>query len=164
MRIERIKERIPIVLKFINFEEFLKDILQNLYSFENINTIVKNFNLNINNIEKYWLNNPDLRLTQVLINLDIIPNFPGSWYYIEETDWLIKNNYCKFEDINFWGKRLDINNKLLSETKWILLKDLSMDHIESILSFVEKNNINIKPEYKKYFKQRLSKNNELSVD
>lgn len=35
-------------------------------------------------IEKFWLENPDLRFTQVLVNMNIIPNFPGMWYYKED--------------------------------------------------------------------------------
>lgn len=35
-------------------------------------------------IEKFWLKHPELRFTQVLVNLDIIPNFPGMWYYKED--------------------------------------------------------------------------------
>ncbi len=35
-------------------------------------------------IEEFWLKNPDLRFTQVLVNMDIIPNFPGMWYYKED--------------------------------------------------------------------------------
>ena len=41
-------------------------------------------------IENCWLENPDLRFTQVLICTGIIPNFPGMWYYREEED-IIKN-------------------------------------------------------------------------
>ena len=36
-------------------------------------------------IEKFWKEHPDLRFTQVLVNMNIIPNFPGSWYYKEDT-------------------------------------------------------------------------------
>ena len=35
-------------------------------------------------IERYWDKNPDMRLTQVLVNNHIIPNFPGHWYYLED--------------------------------------------------------------------------------
>ena len=35
-------------------------------------------------IEEYWLEFPDLRFTQVLVNMNIIPNFPGNWYYKED--------------------------------------------------------------------------------
>ena len=35
-------------------------------------------------IEKYWMKNPDLRFTQVIVSMEIIPNFPGMWYYKED--------------------------------------------------------------------------------
>lgn len=35
-------------------------------------------------IEEFWLENPDLRFTQILVNLKIIPNFHGMWYYKED--------------------------------------------------------------------------------
>jgi len=38
----------------------------------------------LRSIEMYWDKNPDLRLTQVLVNLGLIPNFPGFWYYLED--------------------------------------------------------------------------------
>ena len=35
-------------------------------------------------IEDKWTKNQDWRLTQVLVNTGIIPNFPGFWYYLED--------------------------------------------------------------------------------
>lgn len=40
------------------------------------------------NIREYWKNYPDLRFTQVLVNLNFIPYLPGFWYYAEEADLL----------------------------------------------------------------------------
>lgn len=43
-------------------------------------------------VEKFWLENPDLRFSQVLVILGIIPNIPGFWYYMEEDEILKQLN------------------------------------------------------------------------
>src|SRR6056297_2577767 len=52
-------------------------------------------------IKKFWLNNPDLRFSQVLVTLDIIPNIPGSWYYKEEDE--ILNELYPTQNIKNYG-------------------------------------------------------------
>ena len=101
---------------------------------------------NIKIIGTYWIKNPDQRLTQVLVNTGSIANFPGLWYYVEETDWLVKNKYLKFEDIHFWGRNFTKDGKKLKETEFVLLKDLTNSHIKNILRDVSEINQN----YKKY--------------
>ena len=60
-------------------------------------------------------------------------NYPGTYYSIVESDWLVENGYCKFRDIKFWGNNYDKNMKLLKKTKWRLIKDMNTDHIRAIL-------------------------------
>lgn len=76
--------RIPKILKNINLFEFIKsfNIFRTDDEIKQWLTVI-----NMEMLEDYWLKNPDLRLTQVLVNLNIIPNAPGVWYYIEETEW-----------------------------------------------------------------------------
>jgi hypothetical protein len=76
--------RIPKILKNINLFEFIKSF-NIFYTDDEIKQRLKVINMEM--LEDYWLKNPDLRLTQVLVNLNIIPNVPGVWYYIEETEW-----------------------------------------------------------------------------
>lgn len=40
-------------------------------------------------IRSYWKKNPDLRFSQVLIGFGF-PNFPGTWFYMEEDEILEK--------------------------------------------------------------------------
>lgn len=37
-------------------------------------------------IREFWKENPDLRFSQVLICLELLPNIPGFWYYMEEDE------------------------------------------------------------------------------
>ena len=39
-------------------------------------------------LEETWKANPDWRLTQLLVNTAVIPNFPGHWYYAEDDELL----------------------------------------------------------------------------
>ena len=52
-------------------------------------------------IKKFWIDNPDLRFSQVLVTLDIIPNIPGSWYYKEEDE--ILNELYPTQNIKNYG-------------------------------------------------------------
>lgn len=44
-------------------------------------------------LQHIWLSFPDLRFTQLCVTLRLIPNIPGSWYYIEDDELLKLNNY-----------------------------------------------------------------------
>ena len=142
-------QRIPIVLKNINLFDFIKSF--NIFQTDNdIKLCLKDVNMQI--LKKFWLDNYDLRLTQVLVNLDIIPNYLGTWYYTEETNWLVEHKILKFEEIHFWTSILDKNNKKLKKPKVILLKNMKIDHIQAI---VDNFSIKINKDYLKYFKKRL---------
>jgi len=143
----RCKERIPIILEHIDWYDFIlkSGYIDALYKpkdtgyLPNINfppryiesiilKIVKKCKINVNQIYAFWLDNPDLRLIQVLISMDIIENVPGIWFYCEETEYMITSHILKPE--LFWvsyGKDGD------QELKHILLKDMETDHIEACL-------------------------------
>lgn len=134
----RLIERIPIVLEHINWEHFL------IY----INAIPKNIKIDdsiISNIRTYWTKYPDLRLVQVLINLNIIYDCK---YFIEETDYLLDCKYIKPEDILFWGTYGKDGN---SPIKYITLNNMDSDHIENCLI----NQHKISPQYEKIMKKIL---------
>jgi hypothetical protein len=132
-------KRIPIVLKHL--DKFL-------YSFN-----IDYEKINKKQLKLYWTNNPDLRLTQALINLNMISD---GWYWIvEEVDFLIMEEILKFEEIHFWGNNYDEKGKKLRKTKWILLKDLDISHIENILKYFDENSLDLNEEYKKYFLKRI---------
>ena len=95
----RIKERIPIILNKINWFDFI----QYLDCFDNPQEIANKCIAEKKIIEEFWMDNPDLRLTQVLVVKDIVSNAFGTWYYKEEVDYMIKNKFVKPEELLFWG-------------------------------------------------------------
>jgi len=86
-------------------------------------------------IKKYWLENQDLRFTQVLINMGYIPNYPGSWYYKEDYDTFMQSGNAP-RDVLFWGQNYDRDMERLPETKWLLIRDMIIDHIKAVIAFM----------------------------
>lgn len=125
----RPKERIPIVLKLIDWAHFLDYI--------GTDSLMEDVTLNLKVIKDYWNINPDQRLVQVLINLDIIDtNTSYLKYHLEETDYLIENGFVKPEKILFWGTYGKDGKQPL---KYIPLDDMDSGHIEAVLK-TQKNN------------------------
>lgn len=120
----RPKERIPLFMKLVNLDKLaerwktLPDLLKTV--------IIKD------EVEKYWLENYDQRIGQVLINLCLIPDGFNIWLD-EETDILIGQGIEPREFL-FWGSIYDKNMKRLEETKYRLIKDIETNHINNILS------------------------------
>lgn len=102
-------------------------------------------------ITKYWLENPDQRFGQLLINLQIVPD--GKYWNTEEVDWLVEKQYFTWDELHYWGRNYTKDNVKLDKTEWIRLKDLEKDHIENIL----KSNLvkMLSKRYSDYFKLRL---------
>ena len=143
----------------------LKLLFQNkiLYHFLGTNTPgwAKKLHENWDLIEKEWLKSPDQRFGQLLSNLGLVPKDIEDYIWnIEEDDWLIKNGYCNIEDIKFWGVNYYKNGKQRKTTKFILLKDLDIDHIQNIIKFFEKyNTLDFLPkDYLEYFNKRINDN------
>jgi len=147
--------RIPICLKLLSNGNILMRFL-NTKSKDSIRTITDNWEL----IIKTWNEYPDLRFGQLLCNLRLIPDIDieNHIWNVEEDDWLVRNNYCNFEDIKFWGSIYDEHNNKRSEIKYILLKDLTDSHIEGIIKWFRDHNeeARIHKEYLRYFKKRIS--------
>ena len=151
----RNSKRIPICLKLL-FQN------QILYHFLGTDTSgwAKKLHENWDLIEKEWLKSPDQRFGQLLSNLGLVSK--EIEYYIwnieKEDDWLIQNGYCDIEDIKFWGINYYKNGKKRKTTKFILLKDLDIDHIQNIIKFFEKyNTLDFLPkDYLKYFNKRIN--------
>lgn len=148
----RNKKRIPIVLNKIDWKLFISDNLE--LNEKQTNLLVNKINDNIQGITNYWNNNPDLRLGQMLIIQGYLPeNY--KLFQVEETEWLVENNLCKFEEINFWGRTRDEFNNKLPQIEYILLKDVNDAHISAILDWCEDHNIKINKNYKEYFENRV---------
>ena len=150
----RNSKRIPICLKLL----FQNKIL---YHFLGTDTSgwAKKLHENWNLIEKEWLKSPDQRFGQLLSNLGLVSKeIENHIWNIEEDDWLIKNDYCKIEDIKFWGVNYYKNGKQRKSTKYKLLKDLDTDHIKNIIKFFEDQNSlhRLNKEYLEYFNNKIN--------
>jgi hypothetical protein len=149
----RRKERIPLVLAKLDFAEFITD-----FKFINNPTHIAS-EIDKNALRDFWFKNPDLRLTQVLVQMNYIPNALGMWYYYDECNWLIEKGYYKWEELHFWGVNYDKDNKRLPETIFKPLCELTSDHIQNILEWFAKKPSSIQPtqEYMDYFRSRVIK-------
>ena len=107
-------------------------------------------------IQKFWKKNPDLRISQVLINLNVIPNIPGIWYYDEESKLLINQGYPP-EECLFWTSIFNQNNELLDKPITRLIVDLKPTHIKNIITYMTKRKKILSQEYKQAFKNVLTK-------
>jgi len=129
--IERIDILSPLLLENVN--ELIHKIpdLNKYIEVESTITVIED---NWEDIIESWKENQDLRFFQLLIMLEYIPNIPGSWFYIEEDQWLIKNKLAKSEDILLWGNNYDVDNVRLPETIWKPISSLNTSHIQAILN------------------------------
>lgn len=144
----RYKERIPIFLEHINGK--LTFIVVNIWKIKSEISDIKPIYENKKIIKNFWLKNPDLRFSQVLINLGIIPNIPGFWYYIEE-DEILEKLEIEPREYLLWGQNYDKNMNLLPSTIYKPIKDLETDHIQAILDGGYTKN----PKYIKCFEEEL---------
>jgi len=90
--------RIAIILKELKNSENKKKLLE--YWFTPPEGVQLSFNHPLNSIDEiikiweekeedfqlFWANNTDLRLPQVLINIGIMPNYPGFYYHKEDEE------------------------------------------------------------------------------
>ena len=150
----RNKLRIPICLKLL----FQNKIL---YHFLGTDTSgwAKKLHENWDLIEKEWLKSPNQRVGQLLSNLGLVSKeIENHIWNIEEDDWLIQNGYCNIEDISFWGVNYYKNGKKRKTTKFVLLKNLDVDHIKNIIKFFEDQNMlhKLNKDYLEYFNKRIN--------
>lgn len=124
-------ERIPIFLDLISgrFIEIFNDIwkLTDRVDFHPSSDL-----RSIDKIKEFWLENPDLRFSQVLVNLGIIPNLPGFWYYIEENE-ILEQLGIEPREYLLWGQVFDKDMNRLPEPIYRPIKDLETGHIQAIL-------------------------------
>jgi len=142
-------ERIPIIMGCIDWQDYI-DFLTLKLSKDDLEQIVQTCYEKTNEIRNYWLENPDQRLTQVLVNIGIVSNLEGAWYYIEETAYILEKKILKPEQILFWGSYGKSENEKLHH---ILIKNMDTVHIEACLSTQK----NMNPLYKKAMTNVLRK-------
>jgi hypothetical protein len=79
----------------------------------------------------YWKENPDQRVGQVLINLNLLPDTSKIWLDEEKT--ILESQNIHPRQFTFWGRNYDKDMKRLPKTEWVLIKDMTIDHIQAIL-------------------------------
>lgn len=125
-------ERIPIFLDLI--EGLLTDVISSVYNLqlEDMPSIVRSYYGKIDEIREFWLDNEDLRFSQVLVAKEVIPNIPGSWYYMEENEILDQLGFAP-RNYLLWGQVFDKDMNRLPEPIYRPIKDLETGHIQAIL-------------------------------
>lgn len=163
----RNKHRVPIIIEALKNDENKRKVLNYLFKpepkeqmaidspFYYIDTYVDIWKEEEEKFVKMYSNYPNLRLTQILVNCNIIPNYPGSWYYTEDVKLMIESEVLAFEEISFWTIIYDKNGELIDRPIFKLLKDMEEDHIKAILKDVENKKLTLSSAYEKYFKERI---------
>lgn len=111
---------------------FVLEEILNLYLNDEAGRYAELIEVNMPFIETYWQDHPDQRFTQVLINLGILPNIPGIWYYTEEEE-ILDFLGIPARDYLLWGQYFDKDGKKLDKPVRKPIKDLDTEHIENIL-------------------------------
>jgi hypothetical protein len=145
----RPKRRIEIFLEkadLVNVINIMFPGLEEMYKEKYVKDIKKNLSL----VKEFWNEHYDLRFSQVLVNMGIVPNYPGYWYYMEEGEILEKLNIDPKEYI-LWGNNYDKDMNRLEETKYLLVGEMNTGHIEAILD----SGLTRNPKYVKAFKDEL---------
>lgn len=149
----RNKLRIPITCNYFN--NVL--ILQNFLKTDDRQDVLKILDV-FTSVMLEWNNNPDYRFGQLLSNMNLVSKeVEDHIWNIEESDWLVNNNYLKFEEINFWGNLYFKNGAKRKKVKYIRLKDLENDHIENILKYFNRYHAltQLNTSYLEYFISRV---------
>ena len=153
----RAPERIDKFLSIVDKRHLLlniwkicnEDSRDNIINFHSILTLIE---INKVKIHDYWHENPDLRYSQVLVNLGIIPNYPGFWYYVEESD-ILRDQGFPISECLVWGVNYDKDMNKLPKTIYKYINELETDHMHAILDGSWTGN----PEYLEAFKYELNR-------
>lgn len=160
-------ERIPIILELLKDNTNKRKVLGVYFTpkegtqlevgmpYFEIDNIVKKWDEMFEEFSAFWKQIPDLRLSQVLVNYDILINYAGFWYYLDDEITMISTNLLQPRDIYFWGQNYDKDLNKLPETNWLLIKNMSKDHIEAILKDVKDEKIKVGEKYIEYFNNEL---------
>ncbi len=141
-------ERIPNFIEKVNW-----DVLEQRWDVDLPMPLRAKLNKD-GSIYKYWLKDPDLRFGQLLINLQLVPDKLRIWND-EEVD-ILRDQGLEDREILFWGRTMDENRNSLPKIQWILIKDMSTEHINAILEDVVNNRFNVRNDYLKAFETELT--------
>lgn len=128
----RNEKRIGVFLKYVNWQRLLVDIWK-IYSLEDCTPIIRSIKSEIPLIRSFWKANPDLRISQILVNLGYINNSPGFWYYLEENEIL---DQLGIEPRLFliWGSIFNKKGAMKKKYTYKPICALDTDHIQAILN------------------------------
>ena len=146
-------ERIPIVMKHMDWKKFIDHLLDANTSENNMKVIFDK----LPSIEEQWIETPDLRLGQLLSNDGVTSSSKAM--FIEEDIYMIESEMLEARDIKFWGVNYTKDMVKLPETEWRLIKDLETSHIEAILDGGYTGN----QEYIGYFENELERRAEEQI-
>lgn len=123
----RPKKRINIFLKLIDWNNFI------LYYYPELpekirKSTVFHIKKNIKTIKRYWKENSDLRIGQLLISIGYIPDNLRVWS--KECNAFLRALGVSQKEYQLWGT-YGINNN--QKIKFKLLKDLDISHLNNIL-------------------------------
>jgi hypothetical protein len=152
----RPKERIPIFMKFIkvgcNLDKLIKDIYKLPFKKKKRKKVIESIKENFDLIEEYWLNNYDLRFSQVLVSLRFIDNFVGFWFYLESYE-ILNQLSIPEREYYLWKSILNEKMERLNTPKIQPIKDLTTEHIKSIL---EGGFVDSIPKHKRILQEELN--------
>jgi len=148
-------KRIPIILDKIDWQMFVNECAKDSTDELTKKALLTRIQRDIKRIRDFWLEYPDLRLGQLLINDGYLDDTQFAWN-VEEIDWMIKTGQLDFEDICFWGKNFDKDGNKLPKTEYITLREVTPEHAQAILDFIEKHNRHLPMRYLNYFKKKAS--------
>lgn len=144
----RPKERIPIFLKLVDFDE-----LQDRWGTD-IAGIVRGYILSPKGeFQNYWNENYDQRFGQALINTGLIGDQLHIW--VDEDENILKDQGVPFREYMLWGRAYDENENPLPKIERILIKDMSTEHIKAILKNVSDRRMNVRSDYLEAFQNEL---------
>ena len=143
----RPKERIPTFIELIDWKQLIEKQWKLPFNKTERKHVIAQIKNNIPKIIMYWAEYPDERIGQVLVNMGIISNVSGMWYYMEDDDILIKQGH-KPEDVCLWGT---YGKDGKQPFKRILIRDMSTEHMQACIDTQP----NINPAYKELFEKLI---------
>jgi len=106
-------------------------------------------------VTEYWKENPDMRIGQVLINMQLVPNNIMIWH-AEEPDILMSQGIPP-EECLYWTSMYDKDEKVLDEPITRKVSSLTKEHIIRIVEFMKEHNGKLSPEMEQAFTNVLMK-------
>ena len=106
-------------------------------------------------VTEYWKENPDMRIGQVLINMQLVPNNIMIWH-AEEPDILMSQGIPP-EECLYWTSMYNKDEKVLDEPITRKVSSLTKEHIIRIVEFMKEHNGKLSPEMEQAFTNVLMK-------